>query len=227
MNDSTEDKYRRLQSEIQAAILRDFPNPERRSCPDRSIIEGLAKHPQAISTQDDVDESSDWHHITHCSPCYASFLEVRDALRSRPIDRRQLTRRAIIATTLAIGVGGVGWFAVQTRNQPRTLEIDLDGDMSFRGEAETGHSQSRPTLPEGQIHLTLRLPSGSDDGMYRVELRSKLGTNPIFGVDAPSALEQGFRKLKLDVNLRVSPGEYLLAVRNNHRDVWRYYPVSV
>ena len=74
MNDSTEDKYRRLQSEIQAAILRDFPNPERRGCPDRSIIEGLAKHPQAISTQDDVDESSYCHHITHCSPCYASFL---------------------------------------------------------------------------------------------------------------------------------------------------------
>ena len=226
MNDSTEDKYRRLQSEIQAAILRDFPNPERRGCPDRSIIEGLAKHPQAISTQDDVDERSDWHHITHCSPCYASFLELREALRSRPIDRRQLTRRAIIATTLAIGVGGVCWFGIRRNAERHSIELDLNEDMAFRGEPEN-EPQPWLTLPTGRLHLTLKLATGSADGMYRVELRRGSSSESIVTVDAKASFGDGSRTLTFDLDLHANPGVYTLAVRNDHRDVWRYYPVSI
>lgn len=81
MSERPEDKYRRLQSEVQRAILRSYPNPDRRGCPDESTINSLAMNPDRITAEDENDEKSAWNHITHCSPCYASFLEFRKASR--------------------------------------------------------------------------------------------------------------------------------------------------
>ena len=82
MSESPEEKYGRLQNEIQGAILRSYPNPDRRGCPGDSVVRTLAMNPDNITDEDENDEQCAWYHITHCSPCYASFLTLRNAGRS-------------------------------------------------------------------------------------------------------------------------------------------------
>ena len=80
MDETPEQKYARLQREIQNAILSEYPNPERRGCPGRTVVESFAKNPDQITVEEDRNPDSKWYHITHCSPCYAEFLELRDGL---------------------------------------------------------------------------------------------------------------------------------------------------
>lgn len=82
MTESPEEKYRRLQSEIQCGLIRGYPNPERRGCPVDAAVRDLATNPDSITHEDEADEHSAWYHISHCSPCYARFLELRNAGRS-------------------------------------------------------------------------------------------------------------------------------------------------
>ena len=81
MNESPEEKYCRLQSEIQRGILQGYPNPERRGCPGDVAVRNLATNPDSITNEDEANEQGAWYHITHCSPCYASFLELRNTGR--------------------------------------------------------------------------------------------------------------------------------------------------
>jgi len=86
MSESLEKKYGRLQDEIQRAILRSYPNPGRRGCPGVGVISDLAANPDGITAEDEMNEQSAWYHVTHCSPCYASFLDLRNAGRARRDD---------------------------------------------------------------------------------------------------------------------------------------------
>ena len=91
MNESSEEKYRRLQSEIQRAILRNYPNPDRQGCPGDATVRNLAANPDSIKAEDEADEQGVWYHITHCSPCYASFLELRAAGRGQRREKEAVT----------------------------------------------------------------------------------------------------------------------------------------
>lgn len=81
MNESPEEKYGRLQGEIQRAILQSYPNPERKGCAAEATICNFATNPDTIKAEDETDEQGEWYHVTHCSPCYARFLELRNAGR--------------------------------------------------------------------------------------------------------------------------------------------------
>ena len=81
MNESPEEKYCRLQNVIQRGILRGYPNPERQGCPGDDAVRNLAAHTDSITNEDETNEQGAWYHITHCSPCYAIFLELRKAGR--------------------------------------------------------------------------------------------------------------------------------------------------
>ena len=94
MSESTEEKYRRLQREIQGAILRNYPNPKRQGCPGDVAVRKLAANPDSIKAEDDADEHGAWYHITHCSPCYASFLELRDGGRADRSGRGSVNSQA-------------------------------------------------------------------------------------------------------------------------------------
>ena len=87
MSESTEEKYRRLQREIQGAILRNYPNPKRQGCPGDETVRNLAANPDSIKAEDETDEQGAWYHITHCSPCYAAFLKLREAGRAKSHER--------------------------------------------------------------------------------------------------------------------------------------------
>lgn len=228
MSESPEEKYNRLQREIQRAILHDYPNPERRGCPADEVVERFARNPGSIRIEDELDETSNWYHVTHCSPCYATYLEAREAASVRAIDAEPVTRRAIIATSVMTAAAvSAGWFFLHSSSRVQTVELDLDANAAYRGEAGSNQKQSRLEIPRGRLRLTLRLPQGRAAGLYSVQIRNARSDDLIFATTAASSFEHGFQIVRFDVHLRVSSGPYTLAVRNDHRDVWRYYSVSI
>ena len=69
------EQYDRIQKALQAHILTDYPNPERRGCPSRDILNQLVDE-RGVA----LDTDSHYQHVIHCSPCYREFLgliEVR------------------------------------------------------------------------------------------------------------------------------------------------------
>lgn len=80
MAETPEQKYERLRLAVQEAILRDYPNPERKGCPDSARV-------REVAWRDELIKDAVWQHITHCSPCYAEFLEFKEEWRqSRAVD---------------------------------------------------------------------------------------------------------------------------------------------
>ena len=72
--ETPEEKWERLQSEVQEGILNGYPNPERRGCLDGDCIHALAR--RSAQFDDTIEDDPNWKHVTHCSPCYAVYLEV-------------------------------------------------------------------------------------------------------------------------------------------------------
>jgi len=214
MAESSEQKYDRLQREIQDAVLKGFPNPERKGCPGRTVVENYAKNPDQITAGDDVNPASQWYHITHCSPCYAEFLDLRTEYRVKRV-RARMTRRTAILSSLA-GAGEAGWLL--SRNRTRTVEIDFERYMSTRGV----EGPAALTMPVGKLHVELKLPKDSAEGLYTVQLSKEPDSKPIFSQVVNATAD---RALKFEAEIKADPGNYVWAVRNDHRGVWRYSPV--
>ena len=56
--------------ELDEMLSRANPNPERLGCPDRSILEALARRELPIS-------DPGYRHLVECSPCYREFHQLR------------------------------------------------------------------------------------------------------------------------------------------------------
>src|SRR5260370_1026945 len=99
MQDESADQiFEELQDIVQQAILREFPNPERKGCAGPKMLRALAERPRP--TRDAA-----WEHVTHCSPCYREFLDLRGRVKEvrRPRRRRALRLRiAVLATAVVL-----------------------------------------------------------------------------------------------------------------------------
>jgi hypothetical protein len=81
--ETPDQKWNRLQAQIQAGIERAYSNPERRGCLNREAVAELAR--RSVDFDDSIEEDPQWKHVTHCSPCYAEYLEeYRKRRRSKP-----------------------------------------------------------------------------------------------------------------------------------------------
>lgn len=69
--------------------MQSYPNPHRQGCPDDATICNFARNPGNIKAEHETDKQGTWYHITHCSPCYASFLKLRNAGRERKHGRER------------------------------------------------------------------------------------------------------------------------------------------
>ena len=87
----------RVRKELQESALREFPNPERVGCPDAETLAGMSRRIIQM-TQDQL------HHVTHCSPCFQTFLAIRQEMRQRRVVR---IRIAAVACAAAIVLGAV------------------------------------------------------------------------------------------------------------------------
>jgi hypothetical protein len=75
MKDETpEQKWERVQAQVQDGVLNAYPNPDRRGCPDDASILALATRSAAYD--DTIEDDPQWKHVTHCSPCYAQYLKT-------------------------------------------------------------------------------------------------------------------------------------------------------
>ncbi len=81
MKETPEEKWNRLQGQVQDGILNAYPNPERRGCSNGDGIVALAR--RSASFDDTIEDDPHWKHVTHCSPCYAQYLEEFNKVRVR------------------------------------------------------------------------------------------------------------------------------------------------
>lgn len=68
------EKWDRLKSRVQEGILNGYPNQQRDGCPGPDVIRALAAKSANID-DDSIEADPQWEHVTHCSPCYAQYLE--------------------------------------------------------------------------------------------------------------------------------------------------------
>lgn len=77
--ESPEHKWNRVQERIQKAILESYPNPNREGCPGSDALLDMAMRAAECGT---LDGDPRFKHVTHCSPCYRDFLNLRETLRN-------------------------------------------------------------------------------------------------------------------------------------------------
>jgi hypothetical protein len=68
-----EEKWNRIQKQIQESIRKGYPNPERKGCPGQAGIAALAT--RSAKFDDSIEDDPQWQHVTHCSPCYNEYLD--------------------------------------------------------------------------------------------------------------------------------------------------------
>jgi hypothetical protein len=235
-DDSADQIFEELQDIVQQAILREFPNPERKGCPGPAVLRELANRPRP--TRDAA-----WEHVTHCSPCYREFLDARAIVLARRRARRRLRTVAGIAL-VAIATVAI-WFAVNRRvhrplpsianksekpsisesgDRTRTLTAVLNMQASSapgtRGAPEGGADLQH--LPRARMApLLIYLPLGSDPGKYTVEIRPGDGEPPTATLTGTAEIRDGLTVLRATVDLsRFSAGTYIISVSRDGNAAW-------
>src|SRR3954454_19667614 len=103
MDETPEQKYKRMADPVQQSILRNYPNPNREGCPGEAAV-------REVASRTEVQKDELWRHITHCSPCYAEFLQYRDEQPQESASHVPSRRRFLVAASLAVATfGGVSY----------------------------------------------------------------------------------------------------------------------
>jgi hypothetical protein len=71
--ETPDEKWSRLQNNVQDGILKAYPNPDRKGCPGRDGVIELAR--RAAKFDDAIEDDPKWRHVTHCQPCYREYLD--------------------------------------------------------------------------------------------------------------------------------------------------------
>jgi hypothetical protein len=222
--ESPEARFDRLKKQLQDSILRDYPNPDRKGCPDGAVLRELAERP----LDESVERDPYWHHLTHCSECYREFLNLNNAYRGR-VKARRVRVQGVVGATAAIVVVAVlfGW----TRGsfgpiRPQNAEVAFVKKTvdipSFTRSANAG--DPKPIMLERQpLELTVQLPVGSKAGRYELQLKKAEAT--VVSTSSEAQLVNGTTSFTVKVNLSgFSAGDYSINVRQVPFD-WNYYPV--
>jgi hypothetical protein len=224
--ESPEARFDRLKKQLQDAILRDYPNPERKGCPGDAALRELAARPLDRPVEDDPD----WQHITHCSECYREFLafnnEVRQRAKARKVRLGWALAGASAALIIAVLIGSYqgGVFPKRPQNAElayvrKTVDIP---SMTRSGDG----SEPKPIMLEREPEeLTIQLPTGSKAGRYEVQLTKKDQT--VVSAAANAEIQDGTTAFTVKLNLsELQPGNYSIVVRQVPFD-WNYYPVVI
>jgi hypothetical protein len=230
-DDSADQIFEELQDIVQQAILREFPNPERKGCPGPAVLRELANRPRP--TRD-----APWEHVTHCSPCYREFLDLRTQVKTRrDAEHRRLVRRRVVVSGSVVVVAGlaVGGYEVihragstpnQTTGPYQSASLDLK-DRSVARSVEGQNTKAQAlVLPAKRLDLTVLLPIGSEPGRYDVQLLKSID-QPLLKTSGEATVEHGVTALRAKLDLSGQPsGSFLLGLRQPPSD-WTYYPVTV
>jgi len=231
-HDSADQIFEEFQDIVQQGILRGFPNAERNGCPGSAVLEELANRPQP---RRDVG----WEHVTHCSPCYREFLDIRTQVKQRrELERRRaLWRRvAVAASMILLGGSAIATYEVLQRNAGparseqsspyQSASLDLK-DRSVARSVEGQNTKTQPlVLPGKHLDLTIFLPIGSEPGRYEVKLLKKID-EPLLSFSGEAIVDRGTTVLRAKLDLTgQGAGSFLIGLRQPPSD-WTYYPVTV
>ncbi|HEX4227720.1 MAG TPA: hypothetical protein VHZ07_03550 [Bryobacteraceae bacterium] len=225
--DSQEQRYARLKDAVQQAILRDFPNAERKGCPGDEVVREVAARRELI--EDDL-----WHHITHCSPCYATFLQDKDEIRG---ERRRRGLLILVGAALAACVlilVGVWWAGVLPGHhtqrtslvaEDRTVDL-YDWDAQRGGGLKEGPEIALPRTP---VRVRVILPRFSSQGAYQIAVCRSRTIESAIAESTASAIQEGPREtVTVQLDLRsTKPGNFWFATKRESDEAGYYFPVHV
>jgi hypothetical protein len=157
--DKQEERLRKLAKEL---FLNQYPNPERKGCPDSQTIKAVA-----FGKLRGV-QASQWRaHFATCSPCTREYAGFRQEFQRAK--RLQALGAIAAAVVLAVIAGWLALGKFGSRDESwRQVTLDLRGHEAFR---EAGAPKTAPLeLARGRLELTLDLPTGSEPGDYDVQL---------------------------------------------------------
>jgi len=235
---------REMRETLRDIFATDFPNPERRECPENAeaklkALAWLRRFPEA---QQIIS------HLGSCSPCYQEHEEF---VRQRK-SRQTLYRLAAVAV-LVVGVGfWASWRfltsggtilpqpapIVQTpQSQPQTPEPPVQEkqppevqvavlDLTKRGVArgESNNSQGDLVLPIGRLKLSIYLPIGSEEGAYEVRIA---GRGHSLKAKCQAAVRDHITVLTVGADTSAfEAGRYVLAIRQVGWG-WYRYPLKM
>src|SRR5690348_9809752 len=170
--ESPEARFDRLKKQLQDSIVRDYPNPERKGCPDGAVLKELAERP----LDESVERDPHWHHLTHCSECYREFLDLNNAYRDRVKARRVRARWGVGAIATIVVLAAIfGWtrssFGPARPQNAEVAYVKKTVDVpSFTRSAGAG--EPKPIMLDRQpLELTVQLPVGSKAGQYELQLK--------------------------------------------------------
>lgn len=231
MADSPQERYERIQEILQEAIIRDYPNPERKGCPGDDTLRRLAERPRP--TRD-----SDWEHVTHCSPCYREFLGFRSEVLERQQHGRAVRRRVLAAAVVVLVAVVAGYFFVRNRpgeiaKQPSPAASQnpslVSAVLNLESQSEQRGAEKQPVgeiqrLPQKRLALSIYLPFGSEAGDYEVRLLNRdTDQEPVSTYRGTAQIENGLTILRLTVDLSAVPvGPHVLATKRG-TEHWRYF----
>ena len=228
-DESFDARFNRLKRQLQDAILKNYPNPERKGCPGEAVVKDLAARP----LDDSLEGDPHWQHVTHCSECYREFLGFRTEIRRKATARRARIGVALGAVAVLIFAGVFFALRESTRaKRPQKVElafrrrvVDLEGRAVTR--SQKGSEETKPLVLEREPEeLTIRLPFGSVEGSYEVQIVRSAG-NPLLSAAGQAKMENGTTALTARMDLsKLEPGSYFMCVRRVPWD-WTCYPVIV
>ena len=227
---------------VQEAVLRNYPNPERKGCPGTEVLREVAQ--QWLPPEDDH-----WDHISQCSPCYREFLDFRRPyLRERKRQRLVSRLVKVSAIALVLAVPTLYWItrkmpltesrAIQQQGTPTqaaqsastlTATLDFKNDSVTRGiQTATPSSATPQRLPRARLDHTVYLPIGSEPGLYDVHvLRGEPDSDPLARLSGSAQIETGLTTLHMNIDLsEFVPGTYTFATRHE-KETWRYHAFTV
>ena len=209
----------RILDALERGLSRAFPNPDRIGCPGSAVLKGIAFHKLRLA------EAHQWmDHLSTCSPCYQEFTELR---KQAVTQRRRLQVSLAAAAVVILSV--TGWVWVRTHRSvqgPETAVLDLRGISVTRGESSPQTNLQTLKLQRSAKHLVLDLPIGSAEGSYELALESESGTQ-LLSATGTAQLHDGVVVLRADVQFRdVSPGAYVLGLRQPGLE-WVLYRVRI
>jgi hypothetical protein len=223
--ETSKEKYERLQREIRSEILTAYPNPTRKGCPGGAIVKQVAERKK-------IETDAAWEHITHCSPCYKEFLAHRETVRVAKKRRRNSFRYQVLAAACLV-VAAVVFPLIRNRtnlDRRYSAEFDLRHTLSFRGASPSGQEATQLDPPlilhRGRVHLKIDLPETWRPGKYDVAFLDQSDEQRLFSATANTEMQGSSLILNVDIQVDVNPGDYMISLRREGSR-WRGHPVRV
>jgi hypothetical protein len=218
---------------------RAFPNPDRRDCPDLTLLREMAKKDLRLGVAD-----LPISHVVTCSPCFRQYMRYRRFAVLTHTVRQAMPYAAalgliVLAVLLSLKYSGSivrrgGERHSQAKSSPKMdspttapatqVRIDLAAFSPTRG---TGTESPQPIhLFARLLHMTIRLPLGMEPGEYAIQLKDATGV-VYADTHVTGRVIEGTTSLDLNLDLSaVSEGRGALMIRPPGRS-WRTYAVVI